>query len=90
MSGTSFFVCPCCGESVPADARACPSCGSDERTGWSQNTYLDGIDLPGLDDDYDELRANEFSSKKFKADINWKTIIGTLLLFAVIFLLVLR
>ena len=27
-------------------ALACPECGSDEHTGWSEDTYVDGIDLP--------------------------------------------
>jgi hypothetical protein len=39
--------CPNCGEPVPAGAAACPHCGADERTGWSEETYLDGVDLPG-------------------------------------------
>ena len=46
----SVFVppgdCPTCGEPVPAGARACPHCGADERTGWGEDTYLDGVDLP--------------------------------------------
>ena len=41
--------CPNCGESVPAGAAACPHCGADEHTGWSEETYLDGVDLPGED-----------------------------------------
>jgi len=90
MSANSYFVCPCCGEPVPSGAAACPSCGSDDRTGWSQNTYLDGIDLPGLDDDYEEIRAKEFSAKKSKTSPNWRTIIGTILLLTMIIFLVLR
>jgi len=39
--------CPNCGEPVPAGAEACPHCGADERTGWSEETYLDGVELPG-------------------------------------------
>lgn len=27
------------------DAPACPECGSDEQTGWSENTVYDGLDL---------------------------------------------
>lgn len=39
--------CPNCGEPVPTGAMACPHCGSDARTGWNEDTYLDGVDLPG-------------------------------------------
>jgi hypothetical protein len=53
------FVCPNCGESIPADSKACPVCGSDEQTGWSEETYLDGVDL-SEDGDYDEMVRREF------------------------------
>jgi hypothetical protein len=33
-----WFVCPVCGEEVPAKALACP--------GWSPETEYDGLDLP--------------------------------------------
>ncbi len=40
-------VCPVCGESVPRDARACPGCGADERSGWNKDaTRYDGLGLP--------------------------------------------
>lgn len=39
--------CPVCGEDVPRNARACPGCGADERTGWNEEaTRYDGLDLP--------------------------------------------
>ncbi len=38
--------CPNCGELIPARALACRECGSDAETGWSDETYLDGLDLP--------------------------------------------
>ena len=39
--------CPVCGAEVPRDARACPQCGADERTGWNEeNTRYDGLGLP--------------------------------------------
>ncbi|MCP4542162.1 MAG: hypothetical protein GY832_33990 [Chloroflexi bacterium] len=31
-----YFICPHCEAEVPADAPACPQCGSDEETGWSE------------------------------------------------------
>lgn len=40
------FACPVCGELVPAGAAACRECGSDETTGWSEDTLYDGLDLP--------------------------------------------
>lgn len=40
------FPCPVCGERVPAGAAACRECGSDESTGWSEDTLYDGLDLP--------------------------------------------
>ena len=54
-----YFLCPNCGESVPRKAKACPHCGSDENTGWSESTYLDGVDLYG-EDDYQETLRREF------------------------------
>ena len=44
-----FFDCPVCGEDVPRKAKSCPSCGACERSGWSEDHYLDGIDLPDTD-----------------------------------------
>lgn len=39
--------CPVCGAGVPREARACPECGADERTGWNEEaTRYDGLDLP--------------------------------------------
>lgn len=40
------FECPNCGEDVPAGALACPACGADDETGWSEDTMYDGLDLP--------------------------------------------
>jgi len=49
------FVCPNCGADVPGGSTSCPECGSDEHTGWSEDTYLDGVTLPGSMDDDDEV-----------------------------------
>jgi hypothetical protein len=50
MDGLTFS-CPVCGADVPRKAKSCPECGACEKSGWSEDQYLDGIDLP--DPDYD-------------------------------------
>lgn len=40
------FSCPVCGADVPRKAKACPECGACEKSGWSEDHYLDGLDLP--------------------------------------------
>lgn len=42
-----WFTCPVCGEAVSAGALACPGCGSDDETGWSEDAAYDEADLPG-------------------------------------------
>ena len=39
-------VCPNCGAEVPRNSKACPGCGSDEKTGWSETAYASGLGLP--------------------------------------------
>jgi hypothetical protein len=56
------FTCAHCGAEVRAAARACPECGSDDRTGWSEDATAWAGDLPtGYDDDgeSDELDEEE-------------------------------
>jgi hypothetical protein len=50
LSRDDDFVCPNCGADLPGNAKFCPECGSDDKTGWSEDTYLDGVSLPGEDD----------------------------------------
>lgn len=38
--------CAQCGAAIPPNARACPECGADERTGWRESSIYDGLDLP--------------------------------------------
>lgn len=60
MPGRGPFPCPNCGEEVPAGAKACPGCGSDETTGWSHDTIYDGADIPDAEEmDYDKILENE-------------------------------
>jgi predicted RNA-binding Zn-ribbon protein involved in translation (DUF1610 family) len=39
-------TCAQCGAVIPPQARACPECGADERTGWRESSAYDGLDLP--------------------------------------------
>jgi len=48
------FSCPVCGADVPRKAKSCPECGACEKSGWSEDHYLDGIDLP---EEYSERPA---------------------------------
>lgn len=40
------FPCPNCGADVKRGALACRECGSDDLTGWSDETAYDDLDLP--------------------------------------------
>jgi hypothetical protein len=52
-------ICPVCGATVRAGARACADCGADERTGWDdEKTRYDGLDLPDESFDDDETRRD--------------------------------
>jgi uncharacterized membrane protein YvbJ len=56
-------ICPNCGAEVPLKAKACPECGSDEQTGWSEEAQKGGLDLPEEDFDYDDFVKREFAGK---------------------------
>lgn len=56
--------CPNCGAEVPSRARACPECGSCERTGWSPRADVDGPGMPDDEFDYDEFVAREFGARR--------------------------
>ena len=63
------FTCPVCDEEVPANAKACPECGACEKSGWSETTRNDGLDLPDEEFEYDEFVAEEFGSGSRKTRI---------------------
>ncbi len=59
------FICPVCGAEVPAQAQACPECGSDENTGWSDNTIYDGTGIEAPEEfDYEEWKRREMAGKR--------------------------
>ena len=59
-----FFSCPVCGEDVPRKAKSCPSCGACDKSGWNEDRYLDGLDLP--DEDYTTGRALDDGARSGK------------------------
>ena len=65
-------VCPNCGAEVPSNARACPECGSDHQTGWSEQAQTDSLNLPEEEFDHDAFVAREFGERKVvPRGINW-------------------
>ncbi len=56
-------ICPNCGAEVPPNARACPECGSDEQTGWSEEARTSELGLPEEEFDYDEFVREEFGKE---------------------------
>ena len=57
------MTCPQCGAEVPAKARACPECGSDEQTGWSEQAETGDLDLPDQEFDYNDYVKREFGGQ---------------------------
>ncbi len=53
-------TCPNCDVDVPRGARACPECGSDENTGWSDQSAHAGPDDDSFD--YERFIEREFGS----------------------------
>lgn len=76
-------VCPNCGAEVPPRAKACPQCGSDENTGWSDQAQSDALDLPEENFNYDEFVQREFGGKSPKPrGVSWLWWLVALLLLA--------
>ena len=57
-------VCPSCGGEVPPRSAACPHCGADETTGWSEAARYDDLNLPDQEFDYEAFVADEFGGGK--------------------------
>ena len=65
-------VCPNCGAKVPGGAKACPECGSDEQTGWSDEAHYSNLNLPDENFDYDDFVKYEFDTGGLKPrEISW-------------------
>ena len=65
-------ICPNCGAEVPPAARACPGCGADEQTGWSEDAHVGALDLPDDSFNYDQFVEEEFGKKKIvRRGLHW-------------------
>ena len=86
--------CPNCGAAVPANTAACPECGADEDTGWSEDAHAQGLGLPDEEFDYDEFVEREFGKEKpevVPTGLHWFWwVVGVGLLAALIWMWVLR
>jgi hypothetical protein len=56
-------TCPECGALVPRNARACPDCGADDQTGWSDRAQAQRLGISDDPFDYDSFVQEEFGSK---------------------------
>ena len=45
---------------------ACPECGADEDSGWSEDAYAQSLGIPEDDFDYDEFVEREFGGEKHR------------------------
>jgi hypothetical protein len=65
-------ICPNCGAEVPPKAKACPACGADEQTGWSEEAAASGLELPEEHFDYDDFVKREFGDQSpIPRGIHW-------------------
>jgi hypothetical protein len=72
MSRDEPLICPVCGAEVPARARACPECGADEKTGWSDDAIYDGTGIEEADEfDYDEWLRRERGLPPKRSPLQW-------------------
>ena len=80
--------CPNCGADLPRNAKVCPECGSDEKTGWSDEAHIDGLSLPDDEFDYDEFIEDEFGEKKRikPKGLHWVWWVAALLVLAALIL----
>jgi len=84
-------VCPNCGAVVPRHAKACPGCGSDETTGWSDYAHASNLGIPEEHFDYGNFVKEEFGSRRLKPrGLHWIWWLTALLLVALFLLFMLH
>jgi predicted nucleic acid-binding Zn ribbon protein len=84
-------ICPQCGTVIPEDARACPECGSDERTGWSEAGIESSLGLSESGFDYGEFAEREFGEgRRQRSRMRWGWALVAMALLAVFVWMALR
>ena len=73
-------ICPNCSALVPRRAKACPECGADEKTGWSDTAHADNLGIPDENFDYNEFVKDEFGDHAKPRGIHWLWWLTSLLL----------
>ena len=63
--------CAQCGEPIPRNVHACPSCGADERTGWRETSIYDGLDLPEETEDENDYTGKRQFNHRSGNDLRW-------------------
>ncbi len=75
--------CPNCGAEVPANAKACPECGSDEQTGWSERAEYGRLGVPDPEFNYGEFVQEEFGEPRSRErGLSWWWWVAAVLLLA--------
>ena len=78
---SDYFICPNCDAEVPVNALACPECGSDEQTGWSEDTLYDGMDIPAFETFDKGPSTSMFQNKYFLYIVGIITVLAFLWLY---------
>jgi predicted nucleic acid-binding Zn ribbon protein len=77
--------CANCGADIPRNARACPHCGADERTGWRETSIYDGLDLPE-DSDSGADDAHMHGRPQRRGSLPWYRVAVLILVLAILVL----
>jgi predicted nucleic acid-binding Zn ribbon protein len=78
-------ICPVCGDAVPRNAKACPGCGADERSGWDDEARGDdALDLPEERFDHEKFQEEEFNVPRKKSRKETILLVIALVLFAAV------
>jgi hypothetical protein len=78
---SDYFNCPNCGAEVPIKALSCPVCGSDEKTGWSEDTMYDGLDIPAFHETREKSSTSLFHNKPLLYVVAIMTILAFVLFY---------